>query len=197
MRDGIWRGLAEQACRAAAALLLAMIGVADAGAAEPPEALTRPGATAIMRHALAPGGGDPAGFQLGDCATQRNLDDRGRAQARAVGAALRAAGMRFDRVLTSRWCRCRETAELLDVGPVEALPALDSFFEARHRRDEQTAVLRAVLADLPAGERVMLVTHFVNIAALTGTSVSSGEVLALERRPDGSVEVLAEWLVDP
>ncbi|MEO0679502.1 MAG: phosphoglycerate mutase family protein [Pseudomonadota bacterium] len=125
------------------------------------------------------------------------MDARGRAQARAVGAALRAAGVRFDRVLTSRWCRCRETAELLDAGPVEALPALDSFFEARHRRQAQTAALRAFLDGLPAGERVMLVTHYVNVQALTGRAVGSGEVLALSRGPNGEVEVLEAWQRSP
>ena len=76
------------------------------------DALREPGAVAIMRHALAPGGGDPAGFDVTDCATQRNLDDRGRDQARAIGAALRERGFTFGRVLTSQWCRCRDTATL-------------------------------------------------------------------------------------
>ena len=127
-----------------------------------------------MRHALAPGTSDPAHFELGNCSTQRNLDDRGRAQARATGALLREAGVRFDRVLSSRWCRCLETARLMDLGAVEGAPPLDSFFEARHRRAEQTAALHAILRATPAADTLLLVTHQVNITALTGRGTSLG-----------------------
>lgn len=161
------------------------------------EALKRPGAVAIMRHAIAPGTGDPAAFRLGDCSTQRNLDERGRDQARAVGQAIRSAGVRIDRVLTSQWCRSRETAELLDLAPVEHLPALNSFFRDRSMRETRTRDLRDYLAGLPRDERVVLVTHQVNITALTGRGVASGEVFVLEVAPDGSVEVLDEILIRP
>ena len=80
--------------------------------------LTGPGIVAILRHAFAPGTGDPATFALDDCATQRNLDAQGREQARKIGAAIRAAGATVDRVITSQWCRCRDTARFLDLGPV-------------------------------------------------------------------------------
>lgn len=161
------------------------------------EALKRPGAVAIMRHAIAPGTGDPAEFRLGDCSTQRNLDERGREQARAIGAAIRAAGVEVDRVLTSQWCRSRETAELLGLGPVEEMPALNSFFEDRSTREAQTRALRAHLAGLRNDERVVLVTHQVNITALTGRGVSSGEVFVLDVKPDGAVEVIDEILIRP
>jgi phosphohistidine phosphatase SixA len=173
------------------------LAAAPAAAASPWDALGRPGTHAIMRHALAPGTGDPPAFRIGDCATQRNLDARGRAQARAIGAAIREAGVSFDRVLTSQWCRCRETAELLDVGPVEDFPALNSFFADRSTRDAQTAAVRDFLAALPEGERVMLVTHQVNITALTGRGVSSGEVFAIEPRAGGAARVLEEILIRP
>ncbi|SIO38010.1 Histidine phosphatase superfamily (branch 1) [Rhodovulum sp. ES.010] len=157
-------------------------------------ALDRPGAIAIMRHALAPGTGDPAGFQLDDCATQRNLDARGRAQARAIGAAFRERGIAFDRVLTSQWCRCRETAELLGLGPVVETPALNSFFGDFPRREAQTRAARDLLA--AAEGRPMLVSHQVNISALTGRGTRSGEVLVI--RLDGeAVEVLGSILIDP
>lgn len=164
-------------------------------------ALTRPGAVAIMRHALAPGGGDPARFRLGDCATQRNLDAAGRDQARAIGAAIRsaigAADVSVDRVLTSQWCRCRETGRLLDLGPVEDLPALDSFFADRARGPAQTEALRAFLAARPEGERLMLVTHQVNITALTGVFPRSGEVVVIDVAPDGTVTVLDRVAMAP
>lgn len=161
------------------------------------DALERPGAIAIMRHAIAPGTGDPAEFRLGDCSTQRNLDERGREQARAIGAAIRGAGVEIDRVLTSQWCRSRETAELLDLGPVEEMPALNSFFRDRSTRAARTRALRDYLAGLPENARVVLVTHQVNITALTGRGISSGEVFVLDVGPDGTVEVLDEILIRP
>ena len=159
--------------------------------------LSEPGIVAIMRHAAAPGFGDPDSFQLDDCATQRNLDAQGRAQAREIGAAIRAAGITVDRVLTSQWCRCRDTARLLDLGPVEDLPALNSFFRDRTRADRQTAAIRKFLHGLPPGETVVLVTHYVNIGALTGRGVASGEVLLLELGPDGAIVVTDEILIGP
>ena len=111
------------------------------------DALTEPGAFAIMRHALAPGTGDPADFRLDDCTTQRNLDARGREQARAIGAAFRDRGITFDVVLTSQWCRTRETAELLGLGEVVEAPALNSFFQ--RLRAARSADARHVGPSLP------------------------------------------------
>lgn len=175
-------------------LILLLVLLPAAGWANDWDALAQPGAVAVMRHALAPGTGDPAGFRLDDCATQRNLDDRGRAQARAIGAELRARGIAFDRVFSSRWCRARETAELLGLGPVADLPALDSFFADRSRRELQTRETLALLAGLDGP--AMLVSHQVNISALTGTAPRSGEVLVIRLR-DGGVEVLGRILIAP
>lgn len=187
-----------------AALVLPLVPIPAVRADEPVssrlEILAAPSTVAIMRHALAPGTGDPGAFRLGDCATQRNLDARGRAQARAIGAAIRASGVQIDRVLTSQWCRCRETAALLDVGPVEDAPMLNSFFEDRSTADDQTEALRAFLAALPPDETVMLVTHQVNITALTGRGVSSGEVFVIRSGPDAGPDsgtVMDEILIDP
>ena len=159
--------------------------------------LSGPGVVAIMRHALAPGFSDSASFDLDDCATQRNLDARGRAQAQEIGAAIRAAGVTVDRVLTSQWCRCRDTARLLGLGPVEELPALNSFFRDRSRAGAQTAELRRFLLGLSRGETVVLVTHYVNIQALTGRGTASGEVLLLEIGRDGAFSVVDGLLIDP
>ena len=136
-------------------------------------------------------------FTLDDCTTQRNLGAHGRQQAREIGAAIRAAGVTVDRVLASQWCRCRDTARLLDAGPVENLPALNSFFRHPDRADRQTAELREFLSDLPPGETVILVTHYVNIQALADQAVASGEVLLLNTGPDGAVSVLEEILIRP
>ena len=180
------------------ALLAALVSVSAPASADPRLArLSEPGVVAIMRHALAPGSGDSASFALDDCATQRNLDARGRAQAREIGAAIRAAGVSVDRVLTSQWCRCRDTAWLLGLGPVEELPALNSFFRDRSRAGAQTAELRKFLLGLPRGEKVVLVTHYVNIQALTGRGTASGEVLLLEIGRDGTLSVVDGILIDP
>ena len=155
------------------------------------------GIVAIVRHAHAPGTGDPESFTLGNCATQRNLGARGREQAREICAAIRAAGVIVDRVLTSQWCRCRDTARLLDLGPVEDLPVLNSFFRNPTRSDQQTADLRQFLFGLLPGETVILVTHYVNIRALTGRGVTSGEVLLLQIGPDRTISVVDEILIGP
>ena len=185
--------------RLPALALLAFLLPASAPATADPRLarLSGPGVVAVMRHALAPGFSDPASFALDDCATQRNLDARGRAQAREIGAAIRAAGVTVDRVLTSQWCRCRDTARLLGLGPVEELPALNSFFRDRSRAGAQTAELRKFLLGLPPGETVILVTHYVNIQALTGRGAASGEILLLEIGPGGALSVIDGILIDP
>jgi len=174
-----------------------LTGSSASAATEEIEALQRlgePRTHAIMRHAIAPGTGDPASFTLGDCATQRNLDDRGRSQARAIGAALRAAGVSVTKVLSSQWCRSAETARLLDLGPVSEAPALNSFFADRSTRDAQTEATRRLLAALPDGETAVLVSHQVNITALTGVYPRSGEVVVLKVGNDGAVEVVGRFL---
>lgn len=99
----------------------------------------------LLRHALAPGTGDPPSFQLADCTTQRNLSDAGRQQARDIGQAFRQQGVEVDRVLSSQWCRCLETAELMEVGPVEPFAPLNSFFQDRRTADRQTAEVETYL----------------------------------------------------
>ncbi|WP_299620857.1 histidine phosphatase family protein [Pelagibius sp.] len=152
--------------------------------------LAEPRTHALMRHALAPGTGDPANFALGDCTTQRNLNDAGRAQARAAGAAVRAAGVTVDHLLTSQWCRCEETARLLDLGPVIEEPALNSFFRDRSTAEDQTEAVRQLLASLPAEETAVLVTHQVNITALTGIFPRSGEFILVTVDDSGTLEVI-------
>ncbi|NNE51885.1 MAG: histidine phosphatase family protein [Sulfitobacter sp.] len=160
-------------------------------------ALKEADAVGLMRHALAPGTGDPSGFDLRDCATQRTLDDRGRDQARRTGEAMRAAGLTFDAVWTSQWCRARNTATLLDVGPVIEVPALNSHFAGQGDRAGQTREMRKRLAALPVGKRVLLVSHQVNIRALAGSSTASGEVIAARRDADGQLEIIDRYLIAP
>jgi phosphohistidine phosphatase SixA len=134
----------------------------------------------LMRHALAPGTGDPPGFRLEDCATQRNLSNAGREQARAIGAAFRSRRIYVERVLTSQWCRCRETAELLGLGEVEEYSILNSFFADRSTAREQTEALRRFIGQSAPKGNIVLVTHQVNITELTGVFPSSGEMVVVQ-----------------
>jgi len=185
-----------------AILGLAVLAVSAVSATTPARAsdevaakLAEPGHIAIMRHALAPGGGDPANFTLDDCSTQRNLSEAGRRQARRTGDFLRSVGVEQARVFSSQWCRCLDTAELLDLGPVEPLPALNSFFRDRERGPEQTQALREKIAGMDLSQPVVMVTHQVNITSLTSVFPSSGEILVLRRLDDGEIDVVGT--VDP
>jgi phosphohistidine phosphatase SixA len=149
----------------------------------------QPGAVLLMRHATAPGTGDPPGMRLGDCSTQRNLSEEGREEARTVGERFRAAGIGFDHVLTSEWCRTSETARLLDLGPVTPFSPANSFFSDREDEDRQTTEVLAYLASLPPQDRVLIVTHQVNITALTGIVPQSGEIVVTQRDGPGLVVV--------
>jgi len=162
------------------ACVLALLLATTAGAAGASDLLAhlREGrAVALIRHASAPGIGDPPGMRLDDCTTQRNLDDAGRREAVALGAQLREAGIDEARVFTSRWCRARETAALLGFAPPAELPALDSFFGVRGEAAARTAALRDFLGGLPRGAPVVLVTHQVNITALTAASPAPAEII--------------------
>jgi phosphohistidine phosphatase SixA len=164
-------------------------------AAEPlaPAELAKPGRVLMLRHARAPGVGDPAHFKLGDCSTQRNLDATGRAQARSLGRQLVRSGIARARVYSSQWCRCLETARLLDIGTVTELLALNSFFERPRDRDANIVALRAFLAKLPVGgPPVVLVTHQVTISAVTGAFAESGGGVILQLDGSAMPRVLGE-----
>jgi len=159
----------------AAALLANAPSVSLAADPLAPGALAKPGRVLMLRHALAPGTGDPPNFRIGDCSTQRNLDAVGRAQAAALGKRMKQAGVTRARVYSSQWCRCLETARLLNLGPVEELPALNSLYNRPESREKNVAALRAFFAALPAdGAPVVLVTHQFTIGEFTGGGTASG-----------------------
>lgn len=189
---GTGRGARNGRRRAGGVLLLFAFAV---HAAEPlPLAeLAKPGRVLMLRHANAPGMGDPPNFKPGDCSTQRNLDAAGRAQAAKLGERLVKAGVARARVYSSQWCRCLETARLLQLGPVTELPALNSFYERTQDRDGNLAGLRAFLAELPvSGPPVVLVTHQVTISGFTGRGAVSGGGVVLELNASGAPAVLGE-----
>ncbi|MCZ0810992.1 MAG: histidine phosphatase family protein [Pseudomonadota bacterium] len=159
--------------------------------------LNQPGVVALMRHALAPGTGDPQDFDLDECSTQRNLDARGRDQARRVGQALREAGVTFDALWSSQWCRARDTAKLLDLAEVTEQPALNSFFAGRGDRATQTAETLDLIGAQSPDARLLLVSHQVNISALTGSFAGSGEIIVARRRDGGGLEVIDRIKIAP
>ncbi|MHA7853369.1 histidine phosphatase family protein [Marinobacter shengliensis] len=138
-------------------------------------------AVLLMRHALAPGTGDPGGFDLEDCSTQRNLNSVGREQARSWKPFLASRGIAEARVFSSQWCRCMDTAREMDMGEVTEWPALNSFFRNRGDGDTQTRQTIALVNELEPGAAVILVSHQVNVTALTGVFPASNEgvILAL------------------
>jgi hypothetical protein len=171
--------------------LIAAGGGAHAGDAPLTAELSRGGRVLMIRHAYAPGTGDPPQFQIGDCTTQRNLDAQGRAQANSIGVWLRAQGIEKARVYSSQWCRCLETAALLDLGPVTPLPALNSFFARPQDREPHLNALRDFLTRLPPeGGLVIMVTHFVTIAGISGEGVSSGAGVVLALTDGGAPKVI-------
>lgn len=157
-------------------LLTANVRAADNSDSQE-QAVQDPAALVLhIRHALAPGGGDPAHFDVNDCDTQRNLNEAGREQSRDIGRQLRALAIEPTHIWTSQWCRSTETAELLGLGEVTALPALNSFFQNRAAGPAQMAELRAFLRNLdPAGGPYVMVSHQVVVGGLTNTWVASGD----------------------
>lgn len=155
---------------------LALPVAAPAAQASVQQALQTDGNILLIRHANAPGVGDPPAFRLGDCPTQRNLDEEGRTQARRIGEQLRALGARVTAVWSSQWCRTEETARLAFTGlAVREEPAFNSFFGAQHQADQQRQTALARLASWRGPGVLAVVTHQVNITGLTGVNPSSGE----------------------
>jgi broad specificity phosphatase PhoE len=167
------------------------MAAADADPAELIERMRAGGHILMIRHALAPGTGDPPNFKIGDCSTQRNLDEHGREQARSIGDWLRAKGITSARVYSSQWCRCLETANLLQMGSVEELPALNSFYELTQNREPNLKALRQFIASQPPdGKLIILVTHLVTISAMADEAVSSGEGVLIKLNPATQYEVI-------
>ena len=163
--------------------LLTTPGVAADDSHEAWAALVRGGHVAMIRHANAPPGygGDPPGFRIDDCTTQRNLDDRGREQARALGEAFRTRGVRADRIVSSPVCRCLDTARLMAVGPVETSWALvpDRGPQAPVRLPE----LKEMVSAWRGPGTLVLVTHGFTIERLMGFVPGQAVTVVLKPAP--------------
>jgi len=143
-------------------------------------ALVKGGHVALIRHGNAPPGyGDPPGFKIDDCATQRNLDEKGRAQARVLGEAFRRHGVPADKILSSPWCRCLETARLMALGPVENTMAVAT----SDKSPDRLAVLKQILADWRGPGTLVVVTHAFTVQGLVGIMPGQAETVVVRPKP--------------
>ena len=147
------------------------------------------GQVVLLRHGTTtPGVGDPTGFRLDDCATQRNLTEAGREESRRIGAAFKARAIPVERVLSSPWCRCLETARLA-FGTAEPWEPLSSLFADRTRQAEQTRAFRTLAGEKRAGGNVILVTHGANVVTFLGVSPAMAEMVIVTPQGNGAFTV--------
>ena len=146
----------------------------------------------LLRHTIAPGVGDPENFKLNDCSTQRNLSQLGRDDAKAVGDWIKRRDIKISRVESSRWCRAKETAQLLGIGKVRLNSNLDSLFEsADPAKAIQTVRVKKQIVDWRNKSGLLvLVGHFVNIGAVAGVGVGSGEGVLVKADSKGRITVV-------
>lgn len=166
------------------ALALAAVPSPAPASEEAAWAALKAGGIVLFRHANAPGTYDPPGMRLDDCATQRNLDDVGRAQARRIGRAFRERGIAVGGVLTSRWCRASETAELAFPGRAVPEPAFDSLHADRSRGPAQAEIARRILLAWDGPGALVVATHQFTIMAIIDRPTGSGEGIVLRREGD-------------
>jgi broad specificity phosphatase PhoE len=182
--------------RSTVAALVVFAGVAFAQATESLwDAVREPGSVVVLRHSYAPGGFDPPGARLDDCSTQRNLDERGRAQAGRIGEAFRQRNVTVGTVLSSPRCRCLDTARLA-FGKAQPWDVLQGSLNDSERRQRQLAEIRAAIAAHRSGPPLVLVTHGSVVTDLTGLSIPMGAFVVLRRAPDGSHTVAGQLYVD-
>mgnify|MGYP000131298225 CR=1 FL=1 len=185
--------------RALARLVLASVLIPVVAMAQPSSpqaaeaaawaALSRPGAVVLFRHANAPGVGDPPGMQVGDCSTQRNLDEVGRQQARRIGEQFRQRGVHIGLVRVSQWCRAQETARIAFAGQslagIRDDPAFNSWFAGHGDARRQTDQARELLRRWSGPGVLVVVAHQVNLTALTGVVAGSAEGLVVRPAASG------------
>jgi len=157
--------------------------------------LRRGGQVVLIRHTLTdPGFGDPQGFRLQDCSTQRNLSEEGRAHAKRIGEAFRLHRIPVERVLSSPWCRCVETASLA-FGAAEISQPLSNLFGRSERRQKALEELSAMAGTPRTGGNLVLVTHGSTILALTRIPVNMGEIMVLTPQGQGSFSLAGRFEV--
>ena len=168
--------------------LLACLSFAEHAAASLANDLQDGQHVLLMRHADAPGYGDPAGYVISQCSTQRNLGDYGKKQSKAISAWLSNQGIQKAEVFSSPWCRCLDTATLLNKGPVKIEPSLGSFFDDMSLQKKQTKALELFIKNELGKQSkapLILVTHHVNIQAYTGKVVGVGDMVLVKVNKNG------------
>ncbi len=152
------------------------------------------GQVVMIRHTVTtPGVGDPAGMRLDDCGSQRNLTDEGRRHAREIGDAFRRRGIAIDRVQSSLWCRCLETARLA-FGQAEREAALGNLFGRHEQATSQVEAMRMLVSAHRGPGNLVLVSHGSTISALTGHSPAPGELVVLSPLADGAFRVVGRMV---
>jgi phosphohistidine phosphatase SixA len=155
------------------------------------------GAVALMRHGDAPGGtGDPPGFKLNDCSTQRNLSAKGRLDATRTGQRLKAERVGVGKILSSPWCRCLDTAKLLGIGRVEVAPTFSNVKVFQSRSAALTSGARQIIRRWKGPGALLVVTHGVNIEALTGVNPAQGEIVVVKAEPGGRIRAIGRISAD-
>ena len=136
----------------------------------------------FIRHALAPGNGDPNNFDIKDCSTQRNLNDEGRAQSKRIRNFFEKNNIKIDKVLSSEWCRCKDTAKIA-FGKFETFSALNSFYETRFSKNKskQMKDLREYISKWESDSNLIIVTHYVVILDILDRGTSSGEMIISDK----------------
>jgi broad specificity phosphatase PhoE len=181
----------RRTCLGLLMLTMSTQALAAGGSADLLRALRSGGHVILMRHAVTVSGiGDPAGFELGQCATQRNLSAAGRTDATKIGERFRQERIPVAAVLSSRWCRCLDTARLA-FGRVEPAPMLDSMFlDEADAGQRKLLDVRAYLKSSRGAGNIVMVTHDVNIQALVGGRMSPGEMAVAAVEPSGALRMI-------
>ncbi len=155
--------------------------------------LQKGGKIVFIRHALAPGNGDPDNIDLVNCETQRNLNQQGIEQSKKIGKLFKDNNIKIDKVLSSEWCRCKDTARFA-FNNYAIFKGLNSFYQDKFYKykDDQIKSLKKYISNWNGKKNLILVTHFVVISEMLNFGTSSGEIVVIEKdyKFIGSIETM-------
>ncbi len=147
----------------------------------------------FIRHAIAPGNGDPNNFDINDCSTQRNLDENGIEESKKIGLFFKNNKIKIDKVLSSQWCRCKDTAKYAFKN-FETFDALNSFYDEKFAENETKQIkdLKNYIKKWNSDKNLVLITHFVVISSILNTGSSSGEIIISDKNFNiiGSIDMM-------
>ena len=147
----------------------------------------------FLRHSIAPGFGDPDYFNLNHCSTQRNLDEEGISQSKNIGKFFKSNNIKFSEVLSSEWCRCKDTVNEMKIGKWKTFSGLNSFFQGYSNKDEVLNKLNKKLSSTTNDELVLMVTHQVVISNITGIAPPSGGIVIYNSQTRQSKQINIEY----